>query len=78
MYQLHNADTGDLICRIGRKDLQFLSRHLEGEFPEDIEYSLTAGEMEQLEMYEIGEGLAEALRRALDEEDSISIVWSKD
>jgi len=77
MYQLTNADTGEVVCRFGRKDLQFLSRNLEEDFVEDEEYLLTADEMEQLEMYEIGEALAEALRRALDEEDSIPLVWSR-
>jgi hypothetical protein len=50
---------------------------LEGDFIEDEEYLLTADELEQLEMYEIGESLDTALRRALDEEDSIPLVWSK-
>jgi hypothetical protein len=77
MYQLTNAETGEVVCPIGRKDLQFLSRHLEGDFIEDEEYLLTADELEQLEMYEIGESLDTALRRALDEEDSIPVVWSK-
>lgn len=77
MYQLTNADTGEIVCPIGRKDLQFLSKHLEGEFTEDDEYLLTTAELEQLEMYEIGEALAEALRKALDEADSIPLVWSR-
>lgn len=77
MYQLTNAETGEVVCPMGRKDLQFLSRHLEGEFVEDEEYLLTAAELEQLEMYEIGESLAEALRRALDEEDRVALVWSR-
>ncbi len=77
MYQLSNAETGDLICTLSKRDLRFLTKHLEGDFNEDEEYRLTSAEFEQLEMYEISDGLAEALRRSIDEADVITVFWSR-
>jgi hypothetical protein len=77
MYHLTDAETGDTLCQISKKDLQFLSRHLEGDFEEDVEYRLTSEELEQIELYDIGEALDEALRAALEEKNEIFIIWSR-
>lgn len=78
MYTLTNMETGEIVCSIGKKDLQFLIKHLDGEFEEGEEYLLTNDELEQLEMYDIGEDLCSALRKALDEPDKVTLVWSRD
>lgn len=77
MYHLTNAETGEVVSPMGEKDLQFLSKHLEGEFIEDEEYIFTTAELEQLEVYDMGDRLYEALRKALDEADSVPLIWSR-
>lgn len=77
MIQLYNQETGTLIGEISETQLQFLTKELEEESIEDVDYYLSVGTVDMLEADGADPALIALLRKALDEHGEVDIGWKR-
>lgn len=77
MVNLYNKSTGKLIGEINQDELQFLIDQMEEESMQDKDYSITQMEIAYFDQHGASPNLVNLLRKALDDQSEVIIVWSQ-
>lgn len=77
MINLYDAQTNTLIGQVSDQDLQFMIDHLEEEFTEDQDYSITPLTLGYFQEENAPSGLVDLLTRALGGQDEVVVRWSR-
>lgn len=77
MFDLHNEKSGEVICPLSKKEVRFLEENLETDVGEGDPFVLTEDGLFHLILCDATEALAEKLRGALADEDSVLVSWSR-
>jgi len=77
MINLYDTQTGTIIGQISQQDLQFMIDHLEEEFLEDHDYSITPLMMGYFQEENAPAALMDLLSQALIGREEVIVRWSK-
>ncbi len=77
MINLYNADTGELVGTLTDVELRFLNDNLEEESAEDQDYYISAATVDYLQDNGASANLLSLLRRAMGENQDVTIRWSR-
>ncbi len=77
MINLYNADTGELVGTLTEAELKFLIDSLEEESAEDQDYYVGVATVDYLRDKGADAGLLDLLRRAIGENQDVTIRWSR-
>lgn len=68
IYELFSEETGQVTCRLTKKEVSFLEENLEGEVEEDQEFALTDDDIYHLILCDAKEDLVVKLRASLEDD----------
>jgi hypothetical protein len=77
MINLYDTQTNTLLGQVSEKDLQFMIDHLEEEFLEDQDYSITPLMLGYFQEENASPALMDALTRALGGRDEVLVRWAR-
>ena len=76
MIEIRDKESGELLGKITREQLQFLIDHLEEESDTDQDYYLNQLTIDMLEEQGADSQLIDLLRKALGEREEMEIFWT--